>query len=111
MQWCRKWLKRAKEPEDAERRDAATRPAHVQATTSNKRLLLTQEMLDSVGYEDDRVLDLLREGSPLAGEIPSSPMFKECYKPCLLTLPQLLREAPKRNQAILASSKSCGDRC
>ena len=110
MQWCREWLKRAKELEDAERRDAATRPAHVQATTSNKRLLLTQEMLDSVGYEDDRVLDLLREGSPLAGEIPSSPMFKECYKPCLLTLPQLLREAPKRNQAILASSKSCGDR-
>lgn len=27
-----------------------------------------------------------------------------------MTLPQLLREAPKRNQAILASSKSCGDK-
>ena len=45
----------------------------------------------------------------MAGEIPSSPMFQTCSKPCLMTLPQL-REAPKRNQAILAATKSCGNK-
>ena len=76
MQWCRKWLRRAKELESDEKQDLAKRPAHVQATTLNKRLLLTQEVLDSVGYEDKDVLDLLRVGLPLAGDIPSSRMFR-----------------------------------
>ena len=109
MAWCRRWLKRCKELEQAEKEDAALRPPHVRATTECKRLLLTQEMLESVGYEDKAALDLLRNGSPLAGEIPKSPAFKECYKPCLLTLPQLQRDAAKRNQAILATCKSSGD--
>lgn len=50
MHRCQK--KRAKELEKDEKVDAASRPAHVQATTVNKRLLLTQEMLDSVDDED-----------------------------------------------------------
>eukprot|EP00435_Cladocopium_sp_Y103_P067586 s1136_g30.t1 len=54
-------------------------------------------------------LDLLRVGSTLAGDIPFSPVFQEMYKPCLGTAQQLEREASKRNQAILASCKSCGD--
>ena len=33
MQWCRKWLARAKELESAERLDAASRPAHIQSAT------------------------------------------------------------------------------
>jgi hypothetical protein len=84
MHRCQK--KRAKELEKDEKVDAASRPAHVQATTVNKRLLLTQEMLDSVDDEDKEVLDLLRVGSTLADDIPSSPMLEECYKPCILTL-------------------------
>ena len=66
-------------------------------------------MPESINYEGLEVLDLLRVGSPLAGEIPKSLAFEECYKPCLLTLPQLRRDAAKRNQAILASCKSSGD--
>ena len=109
MHWCRRWLRRAKELEQAEKEDAAKRPAHVRTTTACKRLLLTQEMLESIEYEDMEVLELLRCGSPLAGEIPKSCAFEECYKPCLLTLPQLQGDAAKRNQAILASCRSSGD--
>ena len=109
LHWCRRWLKRAKELEPLEKADAAGRPDHVKATTQCKRLLLTRELLESINYEDLEVLDLLREGSPLAGEIPKSQAFEECYKPCLLTVPQLRRDAAKRNQAILASCKSSGD--
>ena len=109
MHWCRRWLRRAKELEQAEKEDAAKRPAHVRTTTACKRLLLTEEMLESIEYEDMEVLELLRCGSPLAGEIPKSCAFEECYKPCLLTLPQLQGDAAKRNQAILASCRSSGD--
>ena len=62
-----------------------------------------------MSYEDKSVLDLLRIGSPLAGEIPECEAFEKLYKPCMLTMSQLIREAPKRNQAILATCKSTGD--
>ena len=56
MMWCRKWLERAKELEDAERQDALSRPAHVRSTTKGKRLLLTEEILKSRAYsEKDRL--------------------------------------------------------
>ena len=109
MHWCRKWLKRAQELDHEEKLDAATRPDHIREATSSKRLLLTQEMLNDMGYEDKGVLDLLRHGSPLAGEIPKCNSFEELYKPCMLTMAQLVREAPKRNQAILAACKTSGD--
>eukprot|EP00435_Cladocopium_sp_Y103_P027445 s2289_g6.t1 len=109
MCWCRRWLKRAKELEKAEREAADSRPAHVKAMPSNKRVLLTEEILKSLNYEDMEVLDLLKSGSTLAGDIPYSPAFQEMYKPCLGTVAQLVREAGKRNQAILASCKSSGD--
>eukprot|EP00435_Cladocopium_sp_Y103_P071499 s101_g37.t1 len=109
MWWCRKWLKRAKELEQAEKEAAQLRPAHVKHTTANKRLLLTEEILASLGYEDVEALKLLSEGSTLAGEIPFSPVFQELYKPCLGTVAQLEREASKRNQAVMASCKSSGD--
>ena len=109
MHWCRKWLVRAKELDEAEKADAWTRPAHVKAATAGKRVLLTGEILESMQYEDKGVLDLVRCGSPLAGDIPKSENFEELYKPCMLTMSQLLREAPERNRAILNGCKSTGD--
>ena len=109
MDWCRKWLRRAKDLETAERRDAAARPSHVRDATLGKRILLTEEILNEMQYEDTSVLDLLRHGSPLAGDIPKCEAFEELFKPCMLTMPQLLKEAPQRNQAVMAACKSSGD--
>ena len=109
MDWCRRWLRRAKDLEVAERLDAATRPSHVQDATFGKTILLTEEILNEMQYEDTSVLDLLRHGSPLAGDIPKCEAFEELFKPCMLTMPQLLKEAPRRNQAVLAACKSSGD--
>ena len=54
------------------KQDLANRPPHVKAATKNKRLLLTQEIMDSLGFEGPGALDLLRSGSPLDGDIPQS---------------------------------------
>ena len=108
MHWCRKWQTFQK-LEVSEQQDAETRPAHVKAATAGKRILLTAEILSSMQYEDADVHDLLRVGSPLAGDIPKCSTFEELYKPCMLTMGQLLKEAPTRNQAILWACKSSGD--
>ena len=109
MHWCRKWLKRAKELESAELEAASARPDHVKQATAGKRLLLTSEILESMDYEDMEVLELLRVGSPLAGDIPKCKVFEDLFKPCMLTMNQLLKEAPARNSAILASCKRSGN--
>ena len=58
INWCKHWLRRAKELDVLEKQDALQRnPA-----TSKKRLRLTREMLDSSGYEDISVLDMLEAG-------------------------------------------------
>ena len=82
---------------------------HVRDATLGKRILLTEEILNEMQYEDTSVLDLLRHGSPLAGDIPKCEAFEELFKPCMLTMPQLLKEAPQRNQAVMAACKSSGD--
>jgi len=51
---------RARELESAERQDAAERHPNIAEGTKNKRLLLTQKMLEDFGYEDIEVLQLLR---------------------------------------------------
>ena len=47
---------RARELESAERQNAAERHPNISEGTKNKRLLLTQEMLEDFGYEDIEVL-------------------------------------------------------
>ena len=108
--WCRKWLKRATELENAEKLDWESRPEHVRANTKGKRLLLCQEMLQDVSYGDMEVLDLVRHGSTLAGDIPPSPIFSAQYRPCLQTVEQLKASASKRNQAVIGMTRSSGER-
>ncbi|CAK9114988.1 unnamed protein product [Durusdinium trenchii] len=109
MAWCRKWLARATELAALETEDLAKRPTHVQQNTMNKRLLLTEEILRDIGYNDLGVVDILRKGSTLVGEVEACPVFQEQYKPCMATLAQLKAGAARRNQAILKMSASCGD--
>ena len=73
MRWCRRWLKRASELDNEEKQDWAQRPLHIRQNTSSKRLLLTAEILKDIGYEDLAVVDLLRRGSSLVGEIGALP--------------------------------------
>ena len=64
--WCKKWLKRALELRQAEKEDAAKRPDHIRSNTTSKHLLVTEQILEELGYEDTQVLQLLREGATLA---------------------------------------------
>ena len=109
MAWCKKWLKRATQLDQEEKLDLQKRDAHVQLTTSRKRLLLFEEVLHDIDYEDLQVVDILRVGATLVGDIPSIPVFEDCYKPCMSTVAQLEESSNKRNEAILRMTKSSGD--
>ena len=93
LSWCKTWLKRAAQLDKAEKSEAATR----HPSTAGKRIRLTKEILESLDYEDLGVLDLLENGSPLAGEVEASYVFQPCYRPCVTTLGQLEEDAYKRN--------------
>lgn len=101
LDWCRKWLSRATELHAAEAADRMLRPEHIRATTRHKRLLLTKEILDSLGYQDVGCLKLLREGAALAGDIEPTKVFKSQILPGSTTLQRLTNAASKRNAMIL----------
>ena len=105
LEWCKKWLKRAMQLDKDEKKAAGDRSA----ATKKKRLLLTREILKEMDYEDMAALDILQQGSPLAGEVPHSEVFRSSFKPCLSTLRQLQAEAPKRNALVLSMVQSAGD--
>lgn len=107
--WCRKWLARSKELEVHERLQAANRADHVYQTTTGKRVLLIKEMLAQINYQDIKAVDLLVEGSSLAGEIPKIPVWCDKFKPAMSTIQQLEQRAPGMNQYIVASMASSGD--
>ena len=109
IEWCRKWTRRAAELRVAEEADRRNRADHVKQATACKRLLLTQEMPESINYEDIECLGLLREGSTLAGDVIASRVFSDQYKPCLTTLSQLQEGAPIKNEMVLALTRSSGN--
>ena len=67
--WCKRWLKKAVEMKEEERLDADTRPVHVRANAKDKKVLLTEQILTELGYKDVQVLQMLRKGATLAGDI------------------------------------------
>ena len=87
--WCRRWLQRARELEQLEKQDLASRHPVVAEVTKMKRLLLTQEIFEGLGYEDVEALQLLRQGATLAGKVSPSKAFEAQFKPGLLTVEQL----------------------
>ena len=101
ISWCRRWIKRARELEAAERQDASKRHPNVAAVTSCKRLLLTQEILEDFGYEDVAALNILREGSTLAGKVEPCAVFESQFKPGIMTVPQLEASAGRRNELVM----------
>eukprot|EP00435_Cladocopium_sp_Y103_P032581 s1136_g8.t1 len=107
--WCRRWVQRASELEEDEKLRAAKRHPEVAKLTCGKRLLLTEEMLQEINFEDVSALNLLTNGATLAGEIESSASFQSQYKPCLSTLNQLDSNSAKMNEAILRMTSSSGD--
>ena len=109
ISWCRRWVARSQELEAAEREDAMKRHTEVAKLTKGKKLLVTREILEEIGFADVGALKILSEGGRLAGEMEPSPSFVAQYKPCLATMEQLEMNAAKMNEAVMRMTTSSGD--
>ena len=109
LDWCKKWLIRAKQLDNMEKESNLSRPPHVAEVTKGKRVLLTKEILEELGYDDLGVLSLLEVGATLAGEIEQTKIFQAQFKPCLIAMEQLQVESERRNDFILNLTKSSGE--
>ena len=81
----------------------------VEKAVRGKRILLFEEMLKHYGYPDLEVINELKEGSPLAGEVPQTSMLPFKFTPSLLTCEALELQSSMRRSQILAEPKGSGD--
>ena len=65
-----RWSKRAEELEQAKAELKAGMSEHRRKVLDSKRILLFQEMLKDINYDDMNVVQELVDGATLTGEIP-----------------------------------------
>ena len=82
---------------------------HVQSILKGKKLLLFKELLQSINFPDTSVADDIASGLPLSGWMSTSGHMEEKLKQSLLSVQELVRQAPARNQEILDLTGSSGD--
>ena len=97
---------KAKELEDEERKlkdlmDPTT--AHV---LKDKRLCLWKYLLETTGFSDLQVFDLVSKGIPLYGSHTKPPNFPDDWKPSVISVDELLQSSVWRRKSLMSSRNS-----
>ena len=104
--WFKHWLNRMGALKEEEAALKASMPPERAKVLEGKNLLLWQEMLRASGYPDLGVVDLMKEGVDLAGQVPASGLFGPCFKPAKLSPAGLAQQTPEvRRKILVAASK------
>ena len=75
----------------------------------SKRLLLFKRMMDDAGIVDERLLDELKGGFRLTGQLAASGQFRPRFKPAEMSVEELKRSAKWAKHAIVGSCKRVGE--
>lgn len=78
-------------------------PQHMQPLMQKKRLLLLQEMLESVNYPDKQVVEDLAQGFNITGWQSKTRVFPQCVKRPQFSVSALKQMAHGLNRTILHS--------
>ena len=76
--------------------------AHVLA---NKRLCLWKYLLETTGFADMQVVDLVTNGIPLYGCHTKPPNFPDGWKPSLISVDELLESSVWRRKALMGTEQ------
>ena len=90
IEFIRKWIARAAELQSQEDELHKSLQPHFQAVLSGKRLLLWEEILLDLGFEDHAVIDDAVAGFKLSGWLPKSDLFPTRVKPPQYSVETLL---------------------
>ena len=77
--------------------------AHVLA---NKRLCLWKYLLETTGFADMQVVDLVTQGIPLYGSHTKPPNFPDDWKPSLISVDELLDSSVWRRKALMGAEQA-----
>ena len=108
--YLEKWARRAKELEPEEAQLKAGMSTHREAILGPKRILLFQEMLQDIQYDDMGVVQELIQGATLTGPIPVTGVLDAKLKPARMDIEQLVDMSDQVCEQIFARTISSGDR-
>ena len=103
-----KWVARAREL-GADAAGFSARPEGPAAVLKGKRIQLLREMLESIGYSDLAVCDMLRDGARLTGVAAPVGEFPEELKPPTVPKEDLRITAKWASKALMAKVGPSGD--
>ena len=109
LDFFKHWNKRAKELIPMEQEIRSKMDAVVENAVKSKRIALFGEMLDFYGYPDTGVLDELKLGASLTGEVPTTGMLPTKFTPALLTDQSLHAQSKLRRKHIERDCAGSGD--
>ena len=78
---------------------------------ANKRLCLWRYLLETTGFADMQVVDLVTNGIPLYGCHSKPPNFPDDWKPSLISVEELLESSVWRRKALMGAENSKVEDC
>ena len=103
VQYMKKWTARAKELAVQEQQLRDKMPEHVRDVVGQKRLLLMGEMLEELGYPDDKLTSDIASGFRLSGYMTKSNVFRARSKRPAMTMETLRKLGKSFNSKNLAA--------
>lgn len=103
------WTRRALQLEDDEKNLKKSMQHDVANAVKGKRILLFEEMLKSTGYPDLGVVDELRCGSDLTGEVPVTNMLPKKFEPALISEKELCSNAARMRGTAAKEMRGSGE--
>ena len=103
------WTKRAIQLEKQEQVLKSNMDTSVACAVKEKRILVFEEMLRATQFPDLGVVDELREGSDLTGDVPPTGMLPGKFEPALISESELQANAARVRQVAIAEMRSSGD--
>lgn len=105
----RRWMMELVECMDEEKAYKDGMSPHRAKVLSTKRLVLFRGMLVEAGHEDDGLVENIKNGFDLVGDIPKSGVYKKRVKPATITSDELRSSAKRTRKAIIQSTRGSDD--
>ena len=104
-----RWMMELVECMDEEKAYKGGMSPHRAKVLSTKRLVLFRRMLVEAGHEDDGLVENIKNGFDLVGDIPKSGVYKKRVKPATITSDELRSSAKRTRKAIIQSTRGSDD--
>ena len=105
----RRWMSKLVECMDDEKSFKCDMSPHRSKILASKRLVLFRELLTEARHDDEGLVDNIKNGFDLVGDIPRSGVYKKRVKPAGITTDELRRSAKRTRRAIIQSTRGSDD--